>query len=113
MGDNFAENLKRARKAASLTQKEVAEKIGVSKATYSLYEAGKRRPVIAGIKKLADVLDVTADELLGLPQTDYVSFITAEDKLLVESYHSLNADGQRRLMQYAAELMDIMKYKKG
>lgn len=67
MGDNFAENLRNARIAAKLSQKEVAERVGVAKSTYSLYEAGKRRPVIAGIKALADALGVTADELLGLP----------------------------------------------
>lgn len=69
MGDNFAENLKMARIAAEMSQKDVAEKIGVAKSTYSLYESGKRKPVIAGIKKMAAVLGVSTDDLIGIPTT--------------------------------------------
>ena len=67
MGDNFSDNLNEARLAANLTQREVAEKIGVAKSTYSQYESGNREPMIATIKKLAKLLNVSADELLGLP----------------------------------------------
>ena len=37
MGDIFNENLKSAREKKGLSQKEVAEAIGVAKSTYSLY----------------------------------------------------------------------------
>ena len=35
MGDNFNDNLKEARLRSGLSQKEVAENIGVAKSTYS------------------------------------------------------------------------------
>ncbi len=44
MGDNFNDNLKEARLRSGLSQKEVAENIGVAKSTYSLYESGNREP---------------------------------------------------------------------
>lgn len=72
MGDNFNENLKFAREKRGLSQKEVAENIGVAKSTYSLYESGNREPNVQTIKKIADVLNTSADELLGIddePQT--------------------------------------------
>lgn len=65
MGDKFNENLKKARIQKGITQKELAEKIGVAKSTYSLYESGNREPNVQNIKKIADILDVSADELLG------------------------------------------------
>lgn len=72
MGDRFNENLKMARERKGLSQKDIAESIGVAKSTYSLYESGNREPNVQTIKKIADILNVSADELLGIddePQT--------------------------------------------
>lgn len=66
VGKKFNENLKMAREQKNLTQKEVADSIGVAKSTYSLYESGEREPNVQTIKKIADTLNVSADELLGL-----------------------------------------------
>lgn len=68
MGDNFNENLKEARLKSGLSQKDVAENIGVAKSTYSLYESGSREPNVNTIKKIADCLRVSADTLLGLTE---------------------------------------------
>lgn len=66
MGEHFNENLKAARERKNMTQKEVAYNIGVAKSTYSLYESGNREPNVQTIKKIADTLNVSADDLLGL-----------------------------------------------
>ena len=66
MGDKFNENLKMAREKKNMTQKEVADSIGVAKSPYSLYESGNREPNVQTIKKIADTLNVSADDLLGL-----------------------------------------------
>lgn len=66
MSERFNDNLKRTRLKRGFSQKEVAEKIGVAKSTYSLYESGNREPNVETIKKIADILDVSADTLLGL-----------------------------------------------
>ena len=66
MGDNFNENLKEARLKSGISQKDLAESIGVAKSTYSLYESGKREPNVDTIKKIASSLNVSADTLLGI-----------------------------------------------
>lgn len=66
MGDKFNENLKIARERRKMSQKDLAESIGVAKSTYSLYESGNREPNVQTIKKIADILNVSADELLGI-----------------------------------------------
>lgn len=64
----FEERLKAARKAKKLTQKEVAEALNVTTSTYCGYETGKRKPDVFKIKKLAEILGVPADVLLGTEQ---------------------------------------------
>lgn len=66
MGEKFHENLKIARERKNISQKELAEIIGVAKSTYSLYESGNREPNVQTIKRIADALNTSADELLGI-----------------------------------------------
>ena len=68
MGDKFNENLKAARERRGLSQKEMSERIGVAKSTYSLYESGNREPNVQTIKRISDTLNVSADELLGIEE---------------------------------------------
>lgn len=68
MGKDLHENLKEARKEANLTQKDVADTIGVAKSTYSLYESGNREPNVITLKKIASVLKVSSDKLLGIEE---------------------------------------------
>lgn len=68
MGNQFNENLKFARERKGISQKDLAEIIGVAKSTYSLYESGNREPNVQTIKKIADALNVSADELLGIDE---------------------------------------------
>ena len=59
------ENLKILRKKTNLTQKEVADAVGITFQTYSYYETGRTNPTPEMLCKLADFFGVTVDELLG------------------------------------------------
>ena len=54
------------RKARHITQGELAEKIGASFQTISKWENGVTMPDISVLPVLADIFDVSVDELLGL-----------------------------------------------
>lgn len=58
------DRLKEARKAAGLTQKQVAIELGITESTYCGYETGKREPDALKISRIAKVLGVTGDYLL-------------------------------------------------
>lgn len=60
------EKLREARKSARLTQRQVAEAIGVTESTYCGYETGKRQPDPIKISAIASVLGVSGDYLLGI-----------------------------------------------
>ena len=61
----FSANLKRFRKQKKLTQEELANKIGVIRATYWAYEKGSIMPPYDKIEQLADIFGTTIDELMG------------------------------------------------
>ena len=58
------DNIRAARAAANLTQTALADKIGVKQKDVSRWENGAREPSATWIKKLAEALNVSADELL-------------------------------------------------
>ena len=62
----FSDRLKELRKKNRLTQKELAEKIGIKQNSYSDWETGKNEPNLENIVKLSKILDTTTDELLGM-----------------------------------------------
>ena len=62
----FHEELKAARIKTGLTQQQIADKLGITKSTYSGYETAKRSPDPQRIKQLAKVLHVSADALLDI-----------------------------------------------
>ncbi|WP_311516257.1 helix-turn-helix transcriptional regulator [uncultured Anaerococcus sp.] len=57
------ENIKRLRKEKGLTQKDLAVKVGVSITFISQIENGISKPSDENLKKIADVLGVTVNEL--------------------------------------------------
>lgn len=48
-----------------LTQAQMADRIGVARTTYAMYEQGKREPDNATLIKIADYFEVSTDYLLG------------------------------------------------
>lgn len=61
----FTDKLKALRKEKKLTQKELAEQIGIKQNSYSDWETGKNEPNLENIVKLSKILDTSTDELLG------------------------------------------------
>jgi transcriptional regulator with XRE-family HTH domain len=64
--EGFGKKLAHLRKVKGLTQKELGEKAGVSNRVIAYYERETKYPPSHLIGPLAQALEVTADELLGL-----------------------------------------------
>ena len=56
--------IKEYRELNKMTQKDIAEILGVEPATISKYEAGTIEPNIESLKRLAETFNVTVDELI-------------------------------------------------
>ena len=61
----FAERLQELRRERHVTQKNMAEFLGIQMRSYQSYEGGDRRPDYEKLVALADYFDVTTDYLLG------------------------------------------------
>lgn len=61
----FSERVKALRKERHMTQKRVAAELGIRCTAYQAYEYGTHEPKLENLIKLADLFDVTLDELLG------------------------------------------------
>lgn len=61
----YSDILKELRKDKRLTQKDIAEMMGISQATYCDYENGVRRMPLNLLCYLADVLETSTDYILG------------------------------------------------
>lgn len=85
---DFGRLLKDLRQQAGLTQKQLAERLWISKATVSYYEQSLRYPSPEILVKIANVFHVSTDFLLGREgkgQTLDVTDLSDEDIALLQS----------------------------
>ena len=60
----LADNLRSLREARKYSQKYISEQLHIARQTYTVYESGNRVPDISLICKLADIYDVSLDQLV-------------------------------------------------
>ena len=60
----LANNLRRLRTENNYTQEQISEKLNISRQAYSNYETGKRIPDIDMLIRIADIYEVTLEQLL-------------------------------------------------
>lgn len=65
MQNNFGKNLRALRKAHGMSQSFLADKIGNTQRNVSYWERGETEPDIDTIIAIADLFDVSIDDLVG------------------------------------------------
>lgn len=88
-------NLRDARNEIGLTQKKLAQIVGISQQSYSDYENGRTFPDEATLVKIANALNVSTDYLLG--RTDELGSVIVPGNGL-----RLSQDEEEVLSLYAA-----------
>lgn len=92
-------NLRRLRESKGLSQKHVAEQLGIASQRYNQYETGKREPDNTTLSAIANYLETTTDYLIGL--TDNPT-------------KPINANRQNKKIPDKSELNDtFLRLKKG
>ena len=64
------DRIKQLRKQKGLTQKEMAEAVGVGVSTIAMWESGKRTPSFKLLNDLSDLFDKSIDYILGTSDDD-------------------------------------------
>ena len=75
-----SEKLRLLREAKHLTQQQVANAVGVSKATISAYETASKAPSIEVIIRLARFYGVSVDYLVGVDSPKYIDVSRLDDE---------------------------------
>ena len=107
----FANNLKRLRTEANLTQEELASMIGTSKQAISRYERSNREPNIKTARLIAEALHVPLSSLV--PHADVLHPAPSPapaDPEISSVLHRLNQPGRDAWMKYGRYLADQPEY---
>ena len=81
---SFSELLKQCRKQKGISQAELASKLGVTQQAVGKWESGKSSPDPSTVARIAELLNTTADYLLGLYRP--VSNVSAPEERFFGSY---------------------------
>ena len=73
----FSERLKQARKNKKFSQAELSRLLGVTQQAVGKWETGRSTPDPGTVARLAEILDTTADALLGLQQPEFTAPVRA------------------------------------
>ena len=98
---SIGERIQEARKKKKLTQKELAQKLGLATGTIQQYELNKRQPRLDLLREIAAALDISIFELMGATDegNGLVSF-TIPDWLMRRSGLDVNGNEEEYYSGY-------------
>lgn len=104
----FSERLKELRKQAHLTQVELASKLGIVQSSYADWERGKKKPTQDNLVKIAQVLNVSIDYLVGNSEEK------ADELDNIELLFRINSKGltEEEKEMFKKELIEFMEERK-
>lgn len=88
---DFAKNLRKYRKQKRFSQGDLAGVLGYCYTAIANYESGRNEPSLDDLMHLAETLDVTSDELIGMK-------VTSEERELVAAFKKLNEENKKRIL---------------
>ena len=117
MHSNLGQKIKSARKAAGMTQRQLADKLHKSFSTIQKYENGVVEPPISFIPEIAAAIGITPLELMETAiawPSELQALIDSRDRRTVLNtvFDQLNPDGQQKAIERLEELIEIPKYQK-
>ena len=111
---NINQTILELRKERGLSQKSVADAVGISQSTIAKIEINRNEATASTIRKLADFFGVSADYLLGrsdeylgaVPVLPTAPQLSAEEREIITMYASLPPAGKKLVRQTLETLTD-------
>ncbi len=97
----FKDNLRAIRKLRGYTQQELAKQLNYGSSTISNYESGHNQPNIQDLVRMAKILSVSMDCLLGVEENS-LEFVEWKTK-----YDGLSAEQKQELVKF----MEFISYR--
>ncbi|MCX5665925.1 MAG: response regulator [Candidatus Omnitrophica bacterium] len=106
---NFGDSIKKIREEKGFSQEELAKKLDVAQSTVGMWESGKRTPKLDELNRLARVLKITVNRLIGQSKERKVELISNEIYVDGEKVSDLDATDVDGVVEY----INAVKKKKG
>lgn len=112
----ISERILKVLKDRNMTQAEFAKQVGIATSTISEWKKRKTNPTADKIMDICNVLQITPEQLLtgkGIEDEENITVTSREgcftpyDIQLVQDYHGLKEEQQKRLMAYMEALKKI------
>ena len=115
---SFSTRMRERREMLGLKQSDLGRLLGVTGSAVANYESGFSSPKAEVLFKAFDALQCDAnylfqDEMTTVMPSDDSAVLrveTSQEELLLNTYRSLNAEGQEKLLEYADDLSASGKY---
>lgn len=126
----IGKNIRKVREEKNISQKELAQRLGVTPPMLSQYETGRRKPRVSTLLKIAEALgcdpktlvgeDVYIDDALGTlflfdfddNRLSQSNVRRANEQNLLFYFDKLTMQGQDEAVKRVAELAELEKYRK-
>ena len=105
----FGKNIKDIREERGYSQEELAKKLNVAQSTIGMWESGKRTPKLYELNRLARVLKITVNRLIGQPKESKIEVVKNELYIDGEKISDLDAADVEGVVEY----INAVKKKKG
>lgn len=109
--EEIAKNLLFYRKKCGLTQKALADKLGVKNTAVSNWESGNNSIDIDTLVLACGIFGVTLNDMYG--KFSAFPALTEDESLLLDAYRSMNQEGKEKLLDYSEDLVSCGRYQKG
>ncbi|HEY8435513.1 MAG TPA: helix-turn-helix transcriptional regulator [Haloplasmataceae bacterium] len=110
--EGFPQRLRKLRVEHGMLQRELAEKLNVSRVAITQYENGKRLPEWDKLQKIADIFGVSVDYLLGRVDDKHLSLTksTLAAHRIDDPFQELPEEARRSLEEFQEYI--LRKYRK-
>lgn len=107
---NIGSEALKARKALGLTQRDVAERIGIATEVYGRLERGHMLPSVRTLRSLCRTLNVSSDVLMGIstttPTAEYMVVEHEHTRNVVKLLNKMTPKGIKLVGQLARALLN-------
>ena len=96
-------NIKKLRLANDMSQSQLADKLGVTRAAVSQWENGTFFPRMGMVQRIAGVFGVKVSDVIGSNHS--TGDLSYDEEHLLKAYRQLNARGRARLLEDAKTMV--------
>lgn len=97
------EKIREIRKEKKLTQQQLGKLLGVSGSMIGQYEKGERNPKYITLQKIASVLGVNIEDIIGIETFETGADFLKKWNAITQQSHQVDREEQERLQQLTAD----------